>query len=160
MNKTKQRNRQEFAEDFGILFESMGFPCMAGRIWGWLLTSDPPHQTAAEIAEGVGASRGSISTMTAHLMQNDKNIPFLPPYIIIKPVQHADIPTFWIAYRVDIAFFIALVLDPFGNAFGAGVIISPQDIDARFVKSIEDVFCGLGIVDIEALPTIDRKHAG
>jgi DNA-binding transcriptional regulator GbsR (MarR family) len=69
MNKTKQQNRQEFAEDFGILFESMGFPCMAGRIWGWLLTSDPPHQTAAEIAEGVGASRGSVSTMTAHLMQ-------------------------------------------------------------------------------------------
>ena len=43
---------------------------MAGRIWGWLLTCDPPHQSAAQIAEGIGASRGSVSTMTALLIQS------------------------------------------------------------------------------------------
>ena len=69
MDNQRQQKRREFVEDFGILFESMGFPCMAGRIWGWLLTADPPQQTAAEIAEGVGASRGSISTITSHLIQ-------------------------------------------------------------------------------------------
>ncbi|UCD57242.1 MAG: MarR family transcriptional regulator [Candidatus Hydrogenedentota bacterium] len=70
METQKLQGRREFAEEFGILFESMGLPCMAGRIWGWLLTSDPPHQTAADIAKGVSASRGSVSTMTNNLMQS------------------------------------------------------------------------------------------
>jgi DNA-binding MarR family transcriptional regulator len=34
---------------------------MAGRLWGWLLICDPPEQTAAELAEALHASRGSIS---------------------------------------------------------------------------------------------------
>ena len=42
---------------------------MAGRIWGWLLVCDPPHQTAAELGDAVRASRGSISTMTKLLVQ-------------------------------------------------------------------------------------------
>ncbi|MFL5776800.1 MAG: GbsR/MarR family transcriptional regulator, partial [Chloroflexota bacterium] len=29
--------------------------------WGWLLLCDPPEQTAADIAEALGASRGAIS---------------------------------------------------------------------------------------------------
>ena len=65
----KTQRRREFAEDFGILFERMGFPCMAGRIWGWLLIADQPQQTAAQIADGISASRGSVSTMTGMLIQ-------------------------------------------------------------------------------------------
>jgi DNA-binding transcriptional regulator GbsR (MarR family) len=34
---------------------------MAGRMWGWLLLCDPPEQTAADIADALGASRGAIS---------------------------------------------------------------------------------------------------
>ena len=34
---------------------------MAGRMWGWLLICDPPEQTAADLAEALQASRGSIS---------------------------------------------------------------------------------------------------
>ena len=69
MGRRTREKRREIAEDFGILFEQMSFPRVAGRIWGWLLTCDPPRQTAAELAEAVHASRGSVSTMTRLLIQ-------------------------------------------------------------------------------------------
>lgn len=65
----KRREKREFAEAFGVLFERMGYPRMAGRLWGWLLVCDPPHQSAAELVEAVSASGGSISTMTRLLTQ-------------------------------------------------------------------------------------------
>jgi DNA-binding transcriptional regulator GbsR (MarR family) len=37
---------------------------MAGRLWGWLLICEPPEQNAAELAEALEASRGSISSST------------------------------------------------------------------------------------------------
>ncbi|MBD1938191.1 MarR family transcriptional regulator [Microcoleus sp. FACHB-68] len=42
---------------------------MAGRILGWLLISNPPHQSTGELAEVLQASKGSISTMTRLLIQ-------------------------------------------------------------------------------------------
>ncbi len=64
MSKDIHAARVEFAEAMGTFFEKTGFPRMAGRIWGWLLICDPPEQTAAQIAESLQASRGSVSTMT------------------------------------------------------------------------------------------------
>jgi hypothetical protein len=64
MARDTQAGREEFIEEMGMFFERTGFPRMAGRIWGWLLVCDPPEQTAAQIAEALQASRGSISTMT------------------------------------------------------------------------------------------------
>jgi DNA-binding transcriptional regulator GbsR (MarR family) len=45
----------------GQFLGSFGMTPMAGRMWGWLLVCDPPEQTAAEIAEALQASRGSVS---------------------------------------------------------------------------------------------------
>ena len=50
-----------FIEEMGQFLGGYGMTPMAGRMWGWLLLCDPPEQTAAEIAEALGASRGSIS---------------------------------------------------------------------------------------------------
>jgi len=61
--------RRQFAEEFGILFERMGVQPMAGRIWAWLLTASPPHQSAGDIAEALSCSRSSVSAMTEVLMQ-------------------------------------------------------------------------------------------
>jgi len=58
-----------FIEDFGIIFEKWGLPRMAGRVLAWLLICDPPHQDAAQLAEAVGASKGSISTTVRLLEQ-------------------------------------------------------------------------------------------
>ena len=59
---------KHFTEEFGVLFEQWDFPRMAGRILGWLMVCDPPHQSAGELAEVLGASKGSISTATRLLM--------------------------------------------------------------------------------------------
>ena len=60
---------RHFVEDFSLYFEQMGYPRMAGRILGWLLICDPPVQSAGELADALGASKGSLSTMTRLLIQ-------------------------------------------------------------------------------------------
>ena len=60
---------KQFIEDVGILYGEMGFPRMAGRIFGWLLVCEPPHQSAEQLATIVEASKGSISSMTRLLIQ-------------------------------------------------------------------------------------------
>lgn len=61
----------QFVEDVGLLLERRGHPRMAGRILGWLLICDPPHQSIDELAETLDASKASISTMTRLLIQMD-----------------------------------------------------------------------------------------
>ncbi|MBO0351064.1 MarR family transcriptional regulator [Phormidium pseudopriestleyi FRX01] len=58
-----------FVEEVGLLFELSGMPRMAGRILGWLLIADPPHQSLTQVAEALQASKGSISTMSRLLIQ-------------------------------------------------------------------------------------------
>ena len=69
MDDAQQSEAKRFVEDVGIVFEQTGLPRMAGRILGWLLISDPPYQSADELANALQASKGSISTMTRHLIQ-------------------------------------------------------------------------------------------
>ena len=68
MNDSRQVEEQNYVEEVGIVFEQTGLPRMAGRILGWLLISDPPHQSTVQLTEALMASKGSISTMTRHLM--------------------------------------------------------------------------------------------
>ena len=58
-----------FVEEMGQALASYGMTPMAGRMWGWLLICDPPEQTAADLAEALQASRGSISG-TARILAN------------------------------------------------------------------------------------------
>jgi DNA-binding MarR family transcriptional regulator len=53
----------EFADQAGRHFaRQYGTPPMTGRVAGWLLICDPPAQTSAEIAEGLGASRSAVGS--------------------------------------------------------------------------------------------------
>lgn len=69
MNEKRQAVEQDFVEEVGIVFEQTGMPRMAGRILGWLLISNPAHQSTEELTKALMASKGSISTMTRHLIQ-------------------------------------------------------------------------------------------
>ena len=69
MNDKRQIEKKHFVEEVGILFEQTGMPRMAGRILGWLMVSEPPHQTTSELSEALLASKGSISTMTRLLIR-------------------------------------------------------------------------------------------
>ncbi|HUB75340.1 MAG TPA: transcriptional regulator [Solirubrobacteraceae bacterium] len=67
MNKAAM---ERFVEQLGMQFElEAGAPRMVGRVFGWLLVCDPPEQSAAELAQALQASRGSISTATRVLMR-------------------------------------------------------------------------------------------
>jgi DNA-binding transcriptional regulator GbsR (MarR family) len=59
----------EFIEGFATLMESRGIPRAAGRIFSFLQVSDPPEQSAAQIAGSLGISLGTVSSMTRLLMQ-------------------------------------------------------------------------------------------
>jgi DNA-binding IclR family transcriptional regulator len=49
--------------------KSYGLPRMTGRVLGWLTVCDPVEQTAAEIADALQASKGSISGATGMLVR-------------------------------------------------------------------------------------------
>jgi DNA-binding transcriptional regulator GbsR (MarR family) len=61
--------QQELIEEFGLVFEVHGMPRMAGRVVGRLLMCWPPHQSMTHLAEALQASKASISTTTAMLVQ-------------------------------------------------------------------------------------------
>lgn len=55
--------REQFVERMGDFLAQAGQPRIAGRLLGWLLVCDPPEQSADQLIEATGASRGSVSTM-------------------------------------------------------------------------------------------------
>ncbi len=60
---------RSFIEEVGVVFEQTGLPRMVGRLFGWLLISDPPYQSPGELAEVLQASKGSISTSVRLMTQ-------------------------------------------------------------------------------------------
>lgn len=58
----------QYIEDLALVCEQGGWPRIAGRILGWLLLCDPPHQDADQLAAALRASKASISTMTRYLI--------------------------------------------------------------------------------------------
>ncbi len=52
---------QRFIEECGLYFEGIGLTRIAGRIIGWLLICDPPHQLQSELVDALGASKSSVS---------------------------------------------------------------------------------------------------
>ncbi|HJQ28692.1 MAG TPA: MarR family transcriptional regulator [Rubrobacter sp.] len=61
--------KRKYVEEFGLLFGQFGLSRMLGRVLGVLMISDPPERSAEELAEELGASRGSISQTTRSLIQ-------------------------------------------------------------------------------------------
>lgn len=65
---------EEFAryvEDVALFWESQGLPRIAGRILGLLLVCEPPYRSAGELAEELGVSKGSVSSMTRLLLASE-----------------------------------------------------------------------------------------
>ena len=64
-----QDELKHFAEEIGLIIEQMGLQRMVGRMLGWLLICDPPHQSMNELVEALNASKASISNSTRLLIQ-------------------------------------------------------------------------------------------
>lgn len=67
---SERTGRHEYADEIGLYFENYGLPRIPGRILGWLLVCEPPHQTAEELAEQLDISRGSVSMAMKMLAAN------------------------------------------------------------------------------------------
>lgn len=65
----RQTELKHLVEELGLFFEQEGLPRMAGRVLGWLLVSDPPHQSMNELVDALSASKASISNTTRMLIQ-------------------------------------------------------------------------------------------
>lgn len=68
MSKTVQLER-DLVERIAHVFEGAGLAPIAGRILGRLLLCDPAEQSSTELADWLGASKGSISTQTQLLVR-------------------------------------------------------------------------------------------
>lgn len=64
-----EKEKREYVEEFALYFERTGLSRSAGRIWAWLLISDPPHQTMDDLVEALNVSKSSVSTATRSLIQ-------------------------------------------------------------------------------------------
>lgn len=60
---------RRFIEESGLLFDELGSSRMTGRVLAFLLTCEPAEQSSEALAEGLGVSRGSISTATRQLVR-------------------------------------------------------------------------------------------
>ncbi len=72
LDRTRRRqghiSPERFVEEAGLVFDSMHLPRMAGRVLGAILLGPADGMTAADLAETLQASKGSISGMTQLLI--------------------------------------------------------------------------------------------
>ncbi|MFI6317885.1 GbsR/MarR family transcriptional regulator [Nonomuraea sp. NPDC050556] len=68
---------REFVDRMGLLMERLGGPRTMGRLYGWLMICDPPHQSITGLAAALEVSKASIST-TARLLQQAEMIERVP----------------------------------------------------------------------------------
>lgn len=65
----REQARRDYAEDFGLFWESAGSPRMEGRILGYLIIMEQPYISSAELATVLNASAGSVSMTTRRLVE-------------------------------------------------------------------------------------------
>lgn len=61
-------SRANLVEEMGVIWAELGEPRMQGRVLGYLMLSNSPYVSSAELAEALHASTGSISTATKVLV--------------------------------------------------------------------------------------------
>jgi DNA-binding transcriptional regulator GbsR (MarR family) len=59
----------EFVDRLGLFMELLGGTRTMGRVYGWLLICDPPHQSLTELAQTLSVSKASVSTVARQLQE-------------------------------------------------------------------------------------------
>lgn len=68
MSEDHHYRERHFVETMGLFYSEMGGTPMMGRVLGRLLICAPPDQSLGELSEYLGASKGSVSTVTRQLL--------------------------------------------------------------------------------------------
>ena len=143
-------------EEVGIVFENTGLPRMAGRMFGWLLISEPPYQSPAELAEVLMASKGSISTTVRLLTQ----LGFVERYVI-PGERHDHFQLREDAMKKTIKRGIEDEIKMFRDLADRGLELmkneSPEKLN--WLKQMKDRYAFLEKVFPEIMNRYDRKRA-
>lgn len=59
--------QSDYVERIGRWWELATGSRTAGRILGWLMICEPPHQSSGDLVDALGVSAGSVSTQIRHL---------------------------------------------------------------------------------------------
>ncbi|WP_317160921.1 GbsR/MarR family transcriptional regulator [[Mycobacterium] appelbergii] len=59
----------EFVARVGLFMEMLGGSRTMGRVYGWLMISEPPHQSLSELADTLAVSKASVSTVARQLQE-------------------------------------------------------------------------------------------
>ena len=141
-----------FVEAMGQFMGANGMTPMAGRMWAWLLICDPPEQTAAQLAEELHASRGSISS-TARLLATAG--------FVRRTTRRGDRREY---FSAPLGAFRALI-DGAGTVYrrfhevAQLGIIAISDLPPPSRARIEEVAAFAAFVEREMPTLIDRFHA-
>lgn len=65
---SRKREIEAFIERIGEFYSRIGLQRGAGRLIGWLLVCDPPHQSAPQLEKATGSSKASVSIHLRLLM--------------------------------------------------------------------------------------------
>lgn len=63
----RERERRQFAEDLSVIWELAGTSRMDGRVLGYLMVTDKPFLSSAQLAKALQASSGAVSMSTRRL---------------------------------------------------------------------------------------------
>jgi DNA-binding MarR family transcriptional regulator len=130
--------QERFIEDTGLICEEVGLPRMAGRVLGFLLICDPPHQSAADLAAALHASAGSISGMTNLLIK---------ARVIERVTFPGDRRSY---YRIrphgwtEIARERLLLVQRFGELMRRGMDLLPEGTDRERLAEVSEFYGLLG----------------
>ena len=64
----REAARRQFAEDLSLIWEMAGTSRMDGRVLGYLMVTDKPYVSSAELAAALNASAGAVSMATRRLL--------------------------------------------------------------------------------------------
>jgi DNA-binding transcriptional regulator GbsR (MarR family) len=64
-----EESRREFVDEMGVMWYEMGEPPIEGRIVGYLMLSDAPQVSSAELIEVLQTSAATVSTTTRRLAE-------------------------------------------------------------------------------------------
>jgi DNA-binding transcriptional regulator GbsR (MarR family) len=63
LGKMKKHTTMPTVEEYAALLKRLGYSIAFGKIFGYLISSDPPDRTFEEIVADLGLSKGSVSTV-------------------------------------------------------------------------------------------------
>lgn len=118
-----EKEKLEYIEETGLMFERLGMTRMAGRVFGYIIVSDDEAVSFDQIRLTLSASKGSISNTMKQLMHID----------FIKPVSlSGDRKTYYSIAKPELGSLLKSRINlfvPFAKLMNKGRRLKSQEDD-------------------------------